>query len=116
MLQFKRGIESTHEYIKKSNFEEVDDFKDFIKLIEGEDPVLAEKLTKFNEKTDELNKITEDIYKYELDADKIIGYYDKAKTSLKPLERKVVEIVKKFEVNYYSDFLVKFFSIYMYTI
>lgn len=72
---------------------------------------MGEKLTKYNEKKAELNRISEDIIKYVLDADKIV---DKAKTSLKPLERKAVEVVKKVEVNRYSDILVHFFWYVLY--
>lgn len=77
-----------------------------IEIIKKEDPVLGEKLNKFYEKSCELDRISEDIVKYILDADKIQGYLEKTKTSLHPYEQKVVEIVKKFEVNHYKDFRV----------
>lgn len=106
MLQFKRGVELTNEYLKKGDIKSEEELKKSVEIIKKEDPVLGEKLYKFYEKTVELDRISEDIVKYVLDADKINGYLEKSKASLQPLEQKVVEIVKKFEVNHCSDFLV----------
>jgi len=61
--------------------------------------VLAEKLTKFYDKSCDLDRISEDIIKYVLDADKFSGAFDKAKAALRPVEHKLAESIKKFEVN-----------------
>jgi len=64
--------------------------------------VLGDKLTKFYEKSCELDRISEDIIKYVLDADKFNGALDKAKSALRPIEHKLADSIKKFEVNYYT--------------
>lgn len=96
----------TNEYLKLGDIKTEEELKKSVDIIKKEDPVLGEKLHKFYEKTVELDRISEDIVKYVLDADKISGLYDKTKASLKPLEQKVADIVKKFEVNHYLEFLV----------
>lgn len=66
--------------------------------------MLGEKLHTLYEKIVEYDRITEDIVKHVWSADKITGYYDKV--SFKPIEQILTELVKKFEVNHCSDFLV----------
>lgn len=61
--------------------------------------MLGDKLTKFYEKSCDLDRISEDIIKYVLDADKFSGAADKAKATLRPIEHKLAESIKKFEVN-----------------
>jgi len=95
--QFKRGAELTNEYIKKADIESEDQLKKSIDIIKKEDSILGDKLTKFYEKSCDLDRVSEDIIKYVLDADKISGAYEKAKTALRPLEHKLAESVKKFE-------------------
>uniref|UniRef100_A0A2S2PLM0 Uncharacterized protein n=1 Tax=Schizaphis graminum TaxID=13262 RepID=A0A2S2PLM0_SCHGA len=95
--QFKRGAELTNEYIKKADIESEDQLKKSIDIIKKEDSVLGDKLTKFYEKSCDLDRISEDIIKYVLDADKINGAYEKARTALRPLEHKLSESLKKFE-------------------
>jgi len=95
--QYKRGAELTNEYLKKADIESEEELKKTIEIIKKEDPVLGEKLTKFYEKSVDLDRIAEDIVKYVLDADRINGALEKAKTALHPLEHKLVDAVKKFE-------------------
>jgi len=52
---------------------------------------------KFYDKSCELDRITEDIVKYVLDADKVNGAVEKVKAALHPIEHKLAESVKKFE-------------------
>lgn len=64
--------------------------------------MLGDKLTKFYDKSCELDRLSEDIIKYVLDADKVIGALDKAKAALRPIEHKLADSIKKFEVNYWT--------------
>jgi len=70
---------------------------------------LGEKLMKFYDKSCELDRITEDIVKYVLDADKVNGAVEKVKAALHPIEHKLAESVKKFEVSF--NLLIFFSSI-----
>lgn len=67
---------------------------------------MGEKFHTFYEKIVEYDRVSEDIVKYVFDADKVTGYFDKTKVSLKPFEQILAEIVKKFEVSYCYDILV----------
>lgn len=99
----KRGVEIANEYIKKGNIESEDQLKKTVDIVKKEDPVLGDKLTKFYEKSCDLDRLSEEIVKYILDADKINGAFDKARGALRPLEHRLAESVKKFEVNYCTD-------------
>jgi len=85
--------------LKKVDIESEDYLKKNIEIIKKEDPVLGEKLTKFYEKTCDVDRIAEDIIKYVLDVDRVNGALDHAKGVLHPLEHKLVEAIKKFEVS-----------------
>lgn len=98
IIQFKRGVEVYNENFKKVNIESEEGLKKVIEELKKEDPVLAEKLTKFYDKSCDLDRITEDIVKYILDPERINKSYEKAKASLAPLEHKLAETIKKFEV------------------
>lgn len=91
--------EFVNDAIKKGDIESEESLKKNIEIIKREDSVLAEKLNKFYEKTCEIDRITEDILKYILDADKVSTVLEKVKNSLHPLEHKVVEAIKKIEVS-----------------
>ncbi|XP_050428130.1 uncharacterized protein LOC126838067 [Adelges cooleyi] len=95
--QFKRGAEYTNEYLKKFDEESEDQFKKSVDLIKSNDPVLGEKLNKFYEKSCEVDRLVEDIVKYVLDPEKISTSIDKVRSSLHPLEHKLIEAVKKIE-------------------
>lgn len=70
--------------------------------------MLGEKLTKFYEKSCELDRISEDVIKYVLDADRVNGALDKAKNALRPIEHKMAESIKKFEVSYFINLINNF--------
>lgn len=89
----------TNDGFKKFNVETEGYLKKFNDEIKKEDAVLAEKLTKFHDKSSDLDRITEDIVKYVLDPERVNKTYEKAKVSLAPLEHKLAETIKKFEVN-----------------
>jgi len=95
--QYKKGAEITNEYLKKADIESEEEMKKAIEIIKREDPVLGDKLTKFYEKSVDLDRIAEDIVKYVLDADRVNGALEKAKAALHPLEHKLIDAVKKFE-------------------
>jgi len=90
----------TNDYVKKIDIEGEEQLKKSIDIIKKEDSVLGDKLTKFYEKSCELDRLSEDIIKYVLDADKVNGALDKAKSALRPIEHKLADSIKKFEVNY----------------
>jgi len=94
----------TNDYTKKFNIEGEEQLKKSIDIIKKEDSVLGDKLTKFYDKSCELDRISEDIIKYVLDADKFVGALDKAKSALRPIEHKLADSIKKFEVNYFTRF------------
>lgn len=73
--------------------------KEAVEIIKKEDSVLGEKLWKFYEKQCELDRISEDVIKYVLDADKINNLLEKVKSVLGPLEHKAAEMIKKLEVS-----------------
>jgi len=85
--------------LKKIDVESEDYLKKNIEIIKKEDPVLGEKFTKFYEKTCDVDRIAEDIVKYVLDVDRVNGALEQAKNVLHPLEHKLVEAIKKFEVS-----------------
>lgn len=93
----KRGAELTNEYIRKGNIESEDQLKKTVDIIKKEDSVLGEKLSKFYEKSCDLDRLSEEIIKYVLDADKINGAIEKARGALRPLEHRMAESLKKFE-------------------
>lgn len=95
----------TNEYTKKANIEGEEQLKKSIDIIKKEDSVLGDKLTKFYDKSCDLDRISEDIIKYVLDADKLSGAFDKAKAALHPIEHKLVDSIKKFEVNYCTNLI-----------
>jgi len=95
----------TNEYTKKFNIEGEEQLKKSIDIIKKEDSVLGDKLTKFYDKSCDLDRISEDIIKYVLDADKVSSTYDKAKAALRPIEHKLADSIKKFEVNYYTNLI-----------
>lgn len=96
----------TNDYVKKIDIEAEDQLKKSIDIIKKEDSVLAEKLTKFYDKSCDLDRISEDIIKYVLDADKLSSSFDKAKSALHPIEHKLADSIKKFEVSYCTDLIV----------
>lgn len=98
-VQYKKGADLANDYIKKADIESEEQLKKSIEIIKKEDPVLAEKLNKLYEKTCDLDRISEDIIKYLIDSDRINGALEKAKTTFRPLEHKLVEAIKKFEVS-----------------
>lgn len=102
----KRGAELTNEYIRKGNIESEDQLKKAVDIIKKEDPVLGEKLSKFYDKSCDLDRLSEEIVKYVLDADKINGTIEKARGALRPLEHRLAESLKKFEVNYCTDLII----------
>lgn len=102
----KRGTELTNEYIRKGNIESEDQLKKTVDIIKKEDSVLGEKLSKFYEKSCDLDRLSEEIIKYVLNADKINGSIEKARSALLPIEHKLAESVKKFEVNYCIDLII----------
>ncbi|XP_022165539.1 uncharacterized protein LOC111030389 [Myzus persicae] len=95
--QIKRSFEITNEYVKKMDIEGEEQLKKSIDIIKKEDSVLGEKLTKFYDKSCDLDRLSEDIIKYVLDADKFSGAFDKAKAALRPIEHKLADSIKKFE-------------------
>lgn len=82
----------------KADIQAEEQMKKTIEIIKKEDPILGEKLTKFYQKSCDLDRISEDIVKYVLDADRVNGALEKVKTVLHPLEHKLVDAIKKFEV------------------
>ncbi|KAE9535937.1 hypothetical protein AGLY_007838 [Aphis glycines] len=94
---FKRGAELTNEYLKKANIEGEDQLKKTAEIIKKEDPVLGEKLSKFYEKSCDMDRLSEEIVKYILNADKVNGAIEKARGALRPLEHRLAESLKKFE-------------------
>lgn len=102
----KKGAELTNEYIRKGNIESEDQLKKAVDIIKKEDPVLGEKLSKFYDKSCDLDRLSEEIVKYVLDADKINGTIEKARGALRPLEHRLAESLKKFEVNYCTDLII----------
>lgn len=107
-MKFKKGAEITNEYFKKSNIEGAEQMKKSLEYIKKEDPVLADKLAKFTEKSIEIDRITEDIVKYLLDSEKVIHTAEKIKSVLHPLEHKLAESIKKFEVSDNNSIILKF--------
>ncbi|XP_060878796.1 uncharacterized protein LOC132951097 [Metopolophium dirhodum] len=95
--QIKKSFEMTNDYVKKLNIDGEEHLKKSIDIIKKEDSVLGDKLTKFYDKSCELDRISEDIIKYVLDADKFNGALDKAKSALRPIEHKLADSIKKFE-------------------
>lgn len=89
--------------MKKTDIETEEQLKKYIDIIKKEDAVLADKLTKFNEKSTELDRITEDIVKYLLDTDKLNVAIEKVKAVIHPIEHKIAESIKKFEVSILYD-------------
>lgn len=85
--------------MKQSDLEGEEELKKAVDIIKKEDPVLGEKLTKFYEKSCDLDRIFEDIVKYVLDADRVNSVLEKARTALRPTEHKLSETLKKFEVS-----------------
>jgi len=94
---FKKGAELTNEYLRKTNIEGEDQLKKTAEIIKKEDPVLGEKLTKFYEKSCDMDRLSEEIVKYILSADKVNGAIEKARGALRPLEHRLAESLKKFE-------------------
>ncbi|CAI6343598.1 unnamed protein product [Macrosiphum euphorbiae] len=93
----KRSFELTNDYVKKFDIEAEEQLKKSIDIIKKEDSVLGDKLTKFYEKSCEVDRLSEDIIKYVLDADKVNGALEKAKSALRPIEHKLADSIKKFE-------------------
>lgn len=85
--------------MKKSDIESEEQLKRLIELMKKEDPLLAEKLTKFYEKSCDLDRISEDIIKYLSDVDKVNSAIEKFKSLLHPVEHKLTENIKRFEVS-----------------
>jgi len=102
----KRGTELANEYIRKSNIEGEEQLKKTVDIIKKEDPVLGEKLNKFYEKSCEVDRLSEEIAKYVLSAEKVNGALEKARGALRPLEHRLAESLRKFEVNYCTDFII----------
>lgn len=90
--------------MKKADIESEDQLKKYIEIVKKEDSVFAEKLNKFYEKSCELDRISEDILKYILDVDKLNGALNKFRSALHPLEHKLIDSVKKFEVSNDMDY------------
>jgi len=95
--QYKRGVEFTNDYLKQIDLESEEELKKAVDIIKKEDAVLGDKLTKFYEKSCDLDRIFEDIVKYVLDADRVNGVLEKARTALRPMEHKLSETLKKLE-------------------
>lgn len=68
--------------------------------------MLGEKLNKFYEKSCDMDRLSEEIVKYILSADKVNGAIEKARGALRPLEHRLAESLKKFEVNYCTDLII----------
>lgn len=99
MFQFKILAESINDNLKKSNIQGAEELKKFAETIKAQDPVLGDKLLEFNKKSSEMDKITEDIVKYVLETERINGAAEKLRESLHPIEHKLAESIKKFEVR-----------------
>lgn len=93
------GADYSNQYFKKFNIETEESLKKSIEVIKKEDSVLGDKLNKFYEKTCDVDRIAEDIVKYVLDTDRVTVAFDKVKAALNPLEHKLVDSIKKFEVR-----------------
>lgn len=96
----------TNDYLKKTNVASEEQIKKFIDGIKKEDPVLGEKFNKYYDKTCDLDRISEDIVKYLLDADKLNGAFEKYRAAINPIIHKATETVKKIEVSSFADHLV----------
>ncbi|XP_050536055.1 uncharacterized protein LOC126902631 [Daktulosphaira vitifoliae] len=95
--QVRKNADSVYNFVKKMDEELETSFKKKADMIKKDDPVLAEKLNKIYDLTCQINRLYEDIVKYVLDPEKVSNFFDKVKDSLEPVERKMVEVVKKLE-------------------
>ncbi|VVC30772.1 Hypothetical protein CINCED_3A021717 [Cinara cedri] len=95
--QYKIGSGLTNEYFKKINVEGEENLKKSIAEVKKHDTVLADKLYKFYEKSCESDRLAEEIFKYVSDSDRVNGALEKVKSSLSPLEDKIIDFIKKFE-------------------
>lgn len=92
--------------MKKADIASEEQLKKCVEKIKKDDPVLAEKLNKFYEKSCDLDRISEDIVKYLLDEDRINNSFEKFRGIINPFIHKAAEGVKKFEVSSFTDHLV----------